>query len=113
MSGQLSGRQTYLAGSNLEKKHFKSEKFAEPAVHSQDGIFYIVCRLLDGGFFQQCFFNSLGGIIPLEFSTLFPGFGWVAAERATIKEGGRIISRLLFRLPPARQQNNKEIQSLE
>ena len=32
----------------------------------------------------------------MEFSRLFAGFGWVAAERATIKEGGRIISRLLL-----------------
>ena len=89
MSGQLSGRQTYLAGSNLEKKHFKSEKFAEPAVHSQDGIFYIVCRLLEGGFFPQCFFNSLGGIIPLEFSTLFPGFGWVGGGGKSHNKGRR------------------------
>ena len=63
-----------------------------------------------GGFSLLCVFQFLRW----NFPHCFPGLGgWAAAERATIKEGGRIISRLLFRLPPARQQNNKEIQSLE
>ena len=73
-------------------------------------LFSMFCRVWVGGFSLLCVFQFLRW----NFPHCFPGLGgWAAAERATIKEGGRIISRLLLRLPPARQQNNKEIQSLE